>query len=89
MNTPGEVAGPEALGHVRAFLRPRNAAATLRFNEAGEALVALHKLNIPVALHVSLLPADRGFHRIKGDAEPAKLIDAVATPRRLARLSCI
>ena len=51
----GEVAGREALGHLRAFLRPLNAAATLSLDEAGEALITLHKLNVPATLNVSLL----------------------------------
>ena len=49
------MAGREALGHLRAFLRPLNAAATLSLDEAGEALIALHKLNVPATLNVSLL----------------------------------
>jgi len=51
----GELAGREALGALRAFLLPLNAAASASLEEAGEALLALHKLNVPATLHVSLL----------------------------------
>jgi putative transposase len=51
----GEVAGREALSDLRAFLLPLNAAAITSLDEAGEALITLHKLNVPATLHVSLL----------------------------------
>jgi len=51
----GEVAGREALAQLRAFLLPLNAAATTSLDEAGDALITLHKLNVPATLHVSLL----------------------------------
>lgn len=51
----GEVAGREALAALRTFLRPLNAAATASLNEAGEALIAVHRLNIPATLNPSLL----------------------------------
>jgi putative transposase len=51
----GEVAGREALAALRAFLGPLNAAATATLNEAGDALIALHLLNVPATLNASLL----------------------------------
>lgn len=51
----GEVAGREALAQLRAFLLPLNAAATASLDEAGEALITLHKLNVPATLNGSLL----------------------------------
>ena len=44
----------EALGHLRTFLRPLNAAARLSLGEAGEALIGLPKLNVPATRPVSL-----------------------------------
>lgn len=51
----GEEAGREALAALRTFLRPLNAAATASLNEAGDALIAVHLLNIPATLNPSLL----------------------------------
>jgi transposase-like protein len=51
----GEQAGREALAALRTFLRPLNAAATASLNEAGDALIAVHLLNIPATLNPSLL----------------------------------
>ncbi len=51
----GEVAGREALAQLRTFLLPLNAAATASLDEAGEALITLHKLNVPATLNGTLL----------------------------------
>lgn len=51
----GEAAGREALAALQAFLAPLNAAASASLAEAGDQLIALHKLNVPATLHVSLL----------------------------------
>lgn len=51
----GEVAGREALAQLRRFVATRNAAALASLDEAGDQLIALHKLNVPATLHVSLL----------------------------------
>ncbi len=51
----GEEAGREALAQLRSFLVPLNAAALASLDEAGEALITLHKLNVPATLHASLL----------------------------------
>jgi putative transposase len=51
----GEVAGREALGELRGFVGSRNEAALASLEQAGEGLIALHKLNVPSTLNVSLL----------------------------------
>lgn len=51
----GQAAGREALAALRAFLGPLNAAATASLDEAGEALIALHLLDVPSTLNASLL----------------------------------
>lgn len=51
----GEVAGREALADLRRFVAPRNAAALVSLDEAGEQLIALHRLDLPSTLHGSLL----------------------------------
>lgn len=51
----GEVAGREALDAIRTFLRPLNAAAMASLEEAGDTLIALHELDVPATLNVSLL----------------------------------
>lgn len=51
----GAEAGREAFDELRAFVKKHNAAALLSFDEAGEDLIALHNLNVPATLHVSLL----------------------------------
>ena len=51
----GAVAGREALDELRRFLKPRNAAALASLDEAGEDLIALHRLNAPATLQTSLL----------------------------------
>ena len=40
---------------MRTFLLPLNAAATASLDEAGEALITLHKLNVPATLNGTLL----------------------------------
>ena len=51
----GEVAGVEALAELRRFVATRNAAGLASLDEAGDQLIALHRLNVPATLHVSLL----------------------------------
>ena len=51
----GEVAGREALAELRRFVATRNAAGLASLEEAGDQLIALHRLNVPATLHVSLL----------------------------------
>ena len=51
----GEAAGREALAALQAFLAPLNAAASASLAEAGDQFIALHQLNVPATLHVSLL----------------------------------
>ena len=51
----GIVAAEEVLGELKSFLKPINAEAYRSLNEAGEDLLALHRLNVPNTLHRSLL----------------------------------
>jgi len=51
----GETAGREAYSDIERFLADKNAAALESLREAGEELIALHCLNVPATLHVSLL----------------------------------
>ncbi|MBM4165186.1 MAG: IS256 family transposase [Lentisphaerae bacterium] len=51
----GEKAGREALRAIEAFLADKNAAALASFHEAGEDLIAVHKLEVPATLNGSLL----------------------------------
>jgi len=51
----GAVAGGEALAELRRFVAARNAAGLASLDEAGDQLIALHRLNVPATLHVSLL----------------------------------
>ena len=51
----GEAAGREAYSAIERFLSDKNAAALESLREAGEELIALHCLNVPSTLHVSLL----------------------------------
>jgi len=51
----GADAGRKALEDLRAFVAPRNAQALTSLDEAGEDLIALHLLEVPNTLHVSLL----------------------------------
>jgi transposase-like protein len=51
----GEAAGREALADLRRFVAGRNAAGLASLEEAGDQLIALHRLNVPATLHVSLL----------------------------------
>lgn len=51
----GEQAAREALTEIEEFLKMKNAAALASLHEAGEDLIALHKLEVPSTLHTSLL----------------------------------
>jgi putative transposase len=51
----GECAAREALAELERFMKTKNAAALASLHEAGEELIALHKLDVPSTLHVSLL----------------------------------
>jgi transposase-like protein len=51
----GADAGREALAELRRFVAGRNAAGLASLDEAGDQLIALHRLNVPATLHVSLL----------------------------------
>ena len=51
----GLVAGQEALKDLERFLGERNQAALESLREAGDELLALHRLEVPATLHVSLL----------------------------------
>jgi len=51
----GEVAGREALADLRRFVAASNAAALISLDEAGEQLIALHRLDLACTLHGSLL----------------------------------
>ena len=51
----GEPAAREVLGELQQFLSKKNAAALASFHEAGDELIALHRLNVPSTLHKSLL----------------------------------
>lgn len=51
----GEEAALEASQDIRNFLSDKNAQAQQSFEEAGEELLALHRLNVPNTLNVSLL----------------------------------
>ena len=51
----GIVAAEEVLGELTSFLKPINAEAYRSLDEAGEDLLALHRLNVPNTLHRSLL----------------------------------
>jgi transposase-like protein len=51
----GKEAAEEAVGDLEDFLRPINAEAFNSLHEAGEDLIALHRLNVPNTLHINLL----------------------------------
>lgn len=51
----GQAAGREAYSQLERFLTDKNAAALESLHEAGDELIALHCLNVPSTLHVSLL----------------------------------
>jgi len=51
----GMAAAEELLGDLKSFLEPINAEAFKSLQEAGEDLLALHRLNVPNTLHRSLL----------------------------------
>jgi transposase-like protein len=51
----GEQAAEEVVGELKAFLKPLNAEALKSLVEAGDDLIALHRLNVPSTLHRNLL----------------------------------
>lgn len=51
----GQQAGEEVVAELVAFLKPLNAEALNSLQEAGDELIALHRLNAPSTLHRSLL----------------------------------
>lgn len=51
----GEAAGREAYRDIEEFLEGKNASALESLREAGDEVIALHCLNVPSTLHVSLL----------------------------------
>jgi putative transposase len=51
----GEAAGREAYRDIEEFLEGKNASALESLREAGDEVIALHRLGIPSTLHVSLL----------------------------------
>ncbi|WP_146458909.1 IS256 family transposase [Rubripirellula tenax] len=51
----GIEAAQEVFGELKAFLKPINAEAYRSLHEAGDDLLALHRLNVPSTLHRSLL----------------------------------
>lgn len=51
----GERAAREVMAEIERFLKTKNAAALASFYEAGDDLIALHKLDVPATLHTSLL----------------------------------
>ncbi len=51
----GEAAGREAYLELESFLADKNASALASLHEAGDELIALHCLDVPATLHVSLL----------------------------------
>ena len=54
-NVQGIEAAEEVFGELKAFLKPINAEAYRSLHEAGDDLLALHRLNVPNTLHRSLL----------------------------------
>jgi putative transposase len=51
----GKEAAEEVVGEMEAFLKPLNSQALVSLHEAGEDLIALHRLNVPNTLHRNLL----------------------------------
>ena len=51
----GQVAAKEVIGELNVFLKPLNAEALRSLEEAGDDLIALHRLNVPNTLHRNLL----------------------------------
>jgi putative transposase len=47
----GKEAGEKALGQIKSFLADKNANAQQSLEEAGDSLVALHSLDVPLSLH--------------------------------------
>lgn len=61
----GADAGRAALDALKQFVKPLNAAALASIEEAGDDLIALHLLNVPSTLHVSLLSTNLIENSIK------------------------
>jgi putative transposase len=51
----GKEAAEEVVGELETFLKPLNSQALASLHEAGEDLIALHRLNVPNTLHRNLL----------------------------------
>ena len=66
----GGRAAREALADLARFLETKNAAALASLEEAGEDLIALHKLEAPSTLHTSLLSTNMSSGGQLGDKYP-------------------
>ncbi len=65
----GKRAAEEVVGELRAFLKPLNAEALKSLEEAGDDLIALHRLNVPNTLHRNLLSTnaiENSFRNTRG-----------------------
>lgn len=65
----GEQAAEEVVGELKAFLKPLNAEALKSLEEAGDDLIALHRLNVPSTLHRNLLSTnaiENSFRNTRG-----------------------
>jgi putative transposase len=64
----GEAAAREVCREIDRFLEDKNAQALASFREAGDGLIALHMLEVPATLHVSLLSTnviENAFHNTR------------------------
>jgi putative transposase len=64
----GERAAREVLAELERFLETKNAAALASLHEAGDDLIALHKLEAPSTLHASLLGTnviENSYHNVR------------------------
>ena len=65
----GERAAREVLAELERFLETKNAAALASLREAGDDLIALHKLEVPTTLHTSLLSTnviENSYRNVRG-----------------------
>ncbi len=65
----GQQAGEEVVAELIAFLKPLNAEALNSLHEAGDELLALHRLNVPSTLHRNLLSTnaiENSFRNTRG-----------------------
>jgi putative transposase len=65
----GKEAAEEVVGELEAFLKPLNAQALASLHEAGDDLIALHRLNVPNTLHRNLLSTnaiENSFRNTRG-----------------------